>query len=77
METFLSRFLPYYLPFISKRKRVKIRNYFRYAYQRRLMSDLTNVLKEHYSEPLDYVCDSFEWKIEDYEWGLKTHFMAL
>ena len=69
METFLSRFLPYYLPLISKRKRVKIRNYFRYAYQRRLMSDLTNVLKEHCAdEPLDSICDSFEWEMGDYEW---------
>ena len=68
LETFLSKFLPYHLPFINKRKRVRIKNYFRYAYQRRLMSDMTNALKELYAEPLDSIRDSFEWEIEDYEW---------
>ena len=68
LETFLSRFLPYHLPFISKRKRVKIRNYFRYAYRRRLMKDMMNALEEVYAEPFDLTDDSFEWKTEDYEW---------
>lgn len=68
LETFLSRFLPYHLPFISKRKRVKIRSHFRYAHKRRLMKDMTNALKEVYAEPLDSIRDSFGWKIEDYEW---------
>ena len=68
LETFLSRFLPYHLPFFNKRKRVRIRNHFRYAYQRRLMSDMTNALKKVYAEPLDSIRDSFEWETEDYEW---------
>lgn len=68
LETFLSKFLPYHLPFINKRKRVMIRNYFRYAYQRRFMSDMTNALKELYAEPLDSIHKNFEWEIEDYEW---------
>ena len=29
---------------------------------------MTNALKELYAEPLDSIRDSFEWKIEDYEW---------
>ena len=68
LETFLSKFLPYHLPFINKRKRVKIRRYFRYAYQRRLTKDITNALKQLYAEPPDSIRDSFEWKTEDYEW---------
>lgn len=68
LETFLSKFLPYHLPFINKRKRVMIRNYFRYAYQRRFMSDMTNTLKELYAEPFDSIHKNFEWKTEDYEW---------
>lgn len=68
LETFLSKFLPYYLPFINKRKRVKIRRYFRHAYRRRLMKDIMSALEEVYAEPLDLTCDSFEWKTEDYEW---------
>lgn len=68
-ETFLSKFLPYYLPFINKRKRVRLRNYFRYAYQRRLMKDMTNALKEIYDEssfnPIDW---TDMWNEEDYSW---------
>lgn len=68
-EIFLSRFLPYHLPFISKRKRIRIRNYFRYAYQRRLMKDMTNALKELYTEnsfrPIDW---TNIWNEEDYTW---------
>ena len=68
LETFLSKFLPYYLPFINKRKRVRLRSHYRYAYQRRLMMDMTNALKEI------YVKDPFEpiqlgkWSEEDYSW---------
>lgn len=69
LETFLSKFLPYHLPFINKRKRLKIRNYFRYAYQRRLMKDMTNALKEIYDEssfkPIDW---TDIWNEEDYSW---------
>lgn len=69
LETFLSRFLPYHLPFINKRKRVRIRNHFRYAYQRRLMKDMTNALKEIYDEssfkPIDW---TNIWNEEDYSW---------
>ena len=69
LETFLSRFLPYHLPFINKRKRVRLRSHFRYAYQRRLMKDMTNELKEIYDEssfkPIDW---TNIWNEEDYSW---------
>lgn len=69
LESFLSKFLPYHLPFINKRKRVRIRNYFRYAYQRRLMKDMTNTLKELYAEssfrPINW---TNIWNEEDYTW---------
>lgn len=69
LERFLSKFLPYHLPFISKRKRVKIRWYFRYAYRRRLMVDLTERLKENYASPTVTVKD-LQQPIteEDYSW---------
>ena len=67
-ETFLSRFLPYHLPFIGKRKRVRIRNYFRYAYKRRLMKDMTNALKEIYAENQFKPIQLGKWNEEDYSW---------
>ncbi len=72
LETFLSRFLPYHLPFINKRKRVRIRNHFRYAYQRRLMKDMTNTLKEIYVkdsfDPIHWLNELGKWNEEDYSW---------
>lgn len=72
LEIFLSKFLPYHLPFINKRKRVKLRSHFRYAYQRRLMKDMTNALKKLYAEPFEY--DNFKWEMKDYEWEVISKF---
>ena len=48
---------------------VRIRSHFRYAYQRRLMKDMTNALKEIYDEssfkPIDW---TNIWNEEDYSW---------
>ena len=72
LETFLSRFLPYYLPFINKRKRVRLRSHFRYAYQRRLMKDMTNALEEIYVkdpfDPIHWLNELGKWNEEDYSW---------
>lgn len=68
LETFLSKFLPYHLPFINKRKRVKIRRYFRYAYQRRLMKYMTNALKENYAKNQFEPIQLGKWNEEDYSW---------
>lgn len=60
------------MPFINKRKRVKIRNYFRYAYQRRVMKDMTNLLKEAYVkrpfEPIRKINEASVWNEKDYTW---------
>ena len=72
LETFLSRFLPYHLPFINKCKRVRLRRYFRYAYQRRLIKDMTNALKEIYVkdpfDPIHRFNKLGKWNEEDYSW---------
>lgn len=64
-EKFASRFFPYHIPFISKRKRVKIRNYFKYRYKIRLMNDLVLQLKEAY---IDKIPDTVETDWTDWEW---------
>lgn len=69
LETFLSRLLSYHLPFISKKKRIRLRNYFKYAYQRRLMKDLTNVLKEIKDEDPTSQIQLSGWNEEDYSWA--------
>ena len=53
LERLLSKILPYYLPFLTKRKRVKIRSFWRNRYKNRLMSDLNNALQEAYKEQLN------------------------
>jgi hypothetical protein len=32
------------------------------------MKDIMNALEEVHAEPFELICDSFEWKTEDYEW---------
>ena len=44
LETFLSKHLPYWIPFISKRKRVKIKWYYKYRYKRRLCKAMVKTL---------------------------------
>ena len=73
LERLLSKILPYYLPFLTKRKRVKIRNYWRNCYKNRLMSDLNNALQELYNEQLNQSLtlpsiDETEW-----EWEVLTN----
>ena len=72
LETFLSKFLPYHLPFISKRNRIRLRNYFKYAYKRRLMKDMTDALKEiHAKDPTSQIQPSrWRWNEEDYSWEI-------
>ena len=45
-----------------------VRNYFRYAYQRRLMKDMTNMLKKTYSKNQLGSTQLGEWNEEDYSW---------
>ena len=68
LERLLSKIIPYYIPFLTKRKRVKIRKYWRNRYKNRLMSDLTNALqayKEQLNLPLTLPSiDKTEWEWE-------------
>ena len=66
LEIFLSKVIPYYVPFINKRKRVIIRNYFRYKYRHRLMKDMTNLLNNKYVNRLPLPTKEIKWY--DWEW---------
>ena len=68
LEKLLSKILPYYIPFLTKRKRVKIRSFWRNRYKNRLMSDLNNVLQEAYKEQLNLPLTSHSINETDCEW---------
>ena len=70
LELFLSKLIPYYAPFLNKRKRVIIRRYFRYKYQHRLMKDMTNLLDKAYSKGLPEPTKEIKWY--DWEWEVIT-----
>ena len=66
-EKFLSKYLPKIIPFIGNQKRIKIRNYFKFAYQRRLNKDLCNLLRNsQYGLPEP----TKEIKWYDWEWEI-------
>lgn len=66
-EKFLSKYLPKIIPFIGSQKRMKIRNYFKYAYQRRLNKDLCKILRNsQYGLPEP----TKEIKWYDWEWEI-------
>ena len=67
-EEFASRFFPYHIPFISKRKLVKIRNYFKHRYKRRLMNDLVSQLRGIY---MNKTPDFTETDLTDWEWEVE------
>jgi len=67
LEKLFSKVIPYYMPFLTKRKRVKIRNYWRNRYKKRLMSDLTNALQA-YKEQLNLPLTLPSIDETDYEW---------
>lgn len=66
-EKFAAKFFPYHLPFINKRKRVNIRNYFRYRYKARFMNDMVNQLKGVYVNKLPESTKEIKW--DDWEWN--------
>lgn len=68
LEIFLSKVIPYYVPFINKRKRVIIRNYFRYKYRYRLMKDMTSLLNNKYANRLPLPTKEIKWY--DWEWEI-------
>jgi len=65
-EDLCSKFLPYYIPFISKRKRVKIRQHYRNKWKTRLNNDICKLLSETYQTlPIK---ENINWNEENYEW---------
>ena len=61
-ELFLSKYLPYLIPFINKRKRIKW--YFKYRYKQRVVDAFIKILKpiQNYERiNLTY------WEIENWE----------
>lgn len=73
LERILVKIIPYFT-WLSKRKRVVLRRHYKYAYQRRLMADMTNVLGKLYSK--EAVEKSIKTlppiKLSDYEWEVIT-----
>lgn len=66
LERLLSKILPYYMPFLTKRKRVKIRSFWRNRYKNRLMTVLNNALLELYNGQLN---QQLAWSsIDETEW---------
>lgn len=71
-EIFASKFFPYHIPFISKRKRVKIKNYFKYRYKARLHKDIVSQLRKAY---INNIPNIVETDLTDWEWEVEhiTH----
>lgn len=64
-EIFASKFFPYHIPFISKRSRVKIKNFFKYRYKARLMNDLVSQLRKACINNIPNIVET-DWT--DWEW---------
>ena len=67
-ERLCSRIFPYYTPFISKRKRVKIRQYWRNRRKTRLNNDLCALLSKSCTKGLPKPTE--EIKYCDWEWEI-------
>ncbi len=67
-EKLLARLLPYHLPFINKRTRVKIRSYYRYAGGRKASKCLCKLLSKsqvntNFTKPV-FVEDEWVWEVK-------------
>lgn len=65
-ERILAKIIPYHFPFLSKRKRVIIRRYFRNRWKTRCNNDIVKALDGHIAEPPDRI----SWTNEDWEWDV-------
>ena len=67
LERLLARTLPYCIPFISKRRRVAIRNYWKCRYARRASTALCKLLKNHEWKPPfplpQFNEELYEWEV--------------
>lgn len=67
IEMFLSKVVPRLIPFIGPRTRMRIADYFRNGYRRRLNSDLSRILDGKYADT--YIGGtSDEWDENEYTW---------
>lgn len=68
-ELWLSKILPYWLPFISKRRRVEIKWYWKHRGGRRACTAMTKALMMiKYQEPKDW----HKIEVSDWEWEVIT-----
>ena len=67
LEKLMARTLPYIIPFISKRRRVAIRNYWKYRHGRRACTALCKLLMNQEYKPFhamsDFTEELYEWEI--------------
>ena len=67
LEIFLSKYLPYWIPFISKRKRIKIRQYYKYRYKQRLCKDmiksLSSIPSPNWNKKIEINPMEWEWEV--------------
>ena len=68
LELLLARTLPYCLPFISRRTRVRLRLYFRNRWRMRLSKDVISVLLQYEPSGLDKPTGKIFWDGDDWEW---------
>ena len=71
LERILVKIIPYFI-WLPKRKRVVLRRHYKYAYQRRLMADMTNALSKLHSKEAITTLPSIN--LSDYEWEVVTCF---
>lgn len=67
LEIFLSKHLPYWIPFISKRKRIKIKWYYKYRYKQRFCKNMVKALSSLPSSNWEKKVD-----LTDYDWEVIT-----
>ena len=65
LEKLLAKVLPHIIPFISKRRRVAVRNYWKYRHGRRACTALCKLLMNQEYKPFHVMSDFTE---ELYEW---------
>ena len=67
LEMFLSKHLPYWIPFISKRKRIKIKWYYKYRYKQRFCKDmvksLSSIPSPNWNKKIEINPMEWEWEV--------------
>lgn len=66
LEKLLAKTLPHVIPFISKRRRVAIRSYWKHRYARRACAALCKLLKKQEYKPftpVQFSDELYEWEV--------------